>query len=102
MTVRNRKKNVAGATKPRCLPTGVNGSSAANATTASEKAISHGVGRLLKGFLRVRMMKNHGRIYLQYYNPSYRDSLSVWPHFEAAVRGDIVIRPLGEGSQQES
>ena len=36
---------------------GVNGSSAATATTVSEQAISHGLGRLLKGFLRVRMMK---------------------------------------------
>lgn len=54
---RMRKKKADGATKPKCTPAGVNGSSTATATTVNEQAMSQGLGLLLKGFLRVRMMK---------------------------------------------
>ncbi len=52
-----RKNCGGGARNPKCTPRGVNGMSPARITTKSEQAINHGLGRLLKGFARVRIIK---------------------------------------------
>lgn len=57
MPARIKKNGSGGATKPRKTPKDVKGSKAANETTRKELTVSQVLGQLLKGFLRVRMMK---------------------------------------------
>ena len=55
--MRTKKKKVGGAENPSRTPIEVKGSKTASATTVREVPMSHELGRLLKGFLRVRIMK---------------------------------------------
>jgi hypothetical protein len=57
MAARRRKKSGGGATKPRCPASGVRGNKTAVDRTTRQPTANHRLGRLLKGFLRVRMMK---------------------------------------------